>query len=182
MSTWSALNPTRWHYIYLKAAMAAQDKNICKRLNITITYTIFFHRRGSGWRVTHRFGVVASSDGFPRDGLGRRQPRRWPAAVPHRGAAVPRPWPHQPHAEPVPAARRSQQQHLKKKMRSHGLIWTEEMKIVLAVKNLMSVNASDSKEVRRRANSLKGASRRELKWGGSSCGNINYWIYILKEK
>ncbi|RLM93173.1 UDP-glycosyltransferase 87A1-like [Panicum miliaceum] len=89
------------------------------------------------------------------------------------------------------AARRSQQQHrrhrcphrgvarpawrartvaarigfsLKEKMRSHGLIGTEEMKIVLAVTNLMSVNASDSKEVRRRANSLKGASR-ELKRG-----------------
>jgi len=47
-------------------------------------------------------------------------------------------------------------------MRSHGLIGTEEMEIVLAVKNLMSVNASDtdSKEVRRIANLLKGASRR----------------------
>lgn len=55
-----------------------------------------------------------------------------------------------------------QSDSLKEKMRSHGLIGTEEMEIVLAVKNLMSVNASDtdSKEVRRIANLLKGASRR----------------------
>jgi len=52
--------------------------------------------------------------------------------------------------------------------RSHGLIGTEEIEIVLSAKNLMSVNSSDtdnSKEMRRRANLLKGASRRELKRG-----------------
>ncbi|XP_025791643.1 UDP-glycosyltransferase 87A2-like [Panicum hallii] len=59
---------------------------------------------------------------------------------------------------------------LKEKMRSDGLIGTEEMEIVLAVKNLMSVNASDSKEMRRGANSLKGASHRAIEERGSSCG------------
>ena len=61
-----------------------------------------------------------------------------------------------------------QSDSLKEKMRSHGLIGTEEIEIVLSAKNLMSVNSSDtdnSKEVRRRANLLKGASRRELKRG-----------------
>jgi hypothetical protein len=68
---------------------------------------------------------------------------------------------------------------LKEKMRSDGLIGTEEMEIVLAVKNLMSVNASDSKEMRRGANSLKGASHRAIEERGSSCGNISSFVSCI---
>jgi hypothetical protein len=43
----------------------------------------------------------------------------------------------------------------------------------------MSVNASDSKEMRRGANSLKGASHRAIEERGSSCGNISSFVSCI---
>ncbi|OEL12958.1 UDP-glycosyltransferase 87A2 [Dichanthelium oligosanthes] len=69
---------------------------------------------------------------------------------------------------------------LKEKMQTEGLIGREE--IALAVKNMMSVNASDSKEVGTRANLLKEASCRAIEESGSSYGKIihnNHQLIII---
>ncbi|KAL6853525.1 hypothetical protein ACP4OV_019554 [Aristida adscensionis] len=66
---------------------------------------------------------------------------------------------------------------LKEKMRSDNLVGREE--IAQAVKMLMHMDAAESKEVRRRALSLRETSLRAIEEGGSSSSNIGSFLNCI---